>query len=78
MFRLLARLEQELQELQQGVLVVVDLHLPFVVEMVVAELVVAIEQIFLGDLVEVLIEAGVDVFRFVPDNGGYDWIQRAD
>jgi len=77
-FRLLARLEQELQELQQGVLVDVDLHLPFVVEMVAAELVVAVEQILLGDLVEVLVEAGVDVFHFVPDNDGYDWIQRAD
>jgi len=54
------------------------LHLPFVVEMVAAELVVAVEQSLLGDLVEVLVEAGADVFHFVPDNDGYDWIQRAD
>jgi hypothetical protein len=46
--------------------------------MVAVELGFAVEQILLGDLVEELVEAGIDVFRFVPSNGGYDWIQWAD
>jgi hypothetical protein len=64
------RLEQELQELQVEL---VDLDLPFAVELVVAA-----ELVLLGDVVEVLVEAGIDVFHFVPHNGGHDWIQQAD
>jgi hypothetical protein len=71
-FELLLRLEQELQ------FDLVDLHLPFVVELVAVELNVAVELVLLGDLVEVLVEAGIDVFCFVPDNNGHDWIQQAD
>jgi len=54
------------------------LDLPFAVELVAVELIIAVELVFLGDLVEVLVEAGVDVFCFVPDDGGHDWIQQAD